>query len=288
MLGLVHFLVVSLLALLANCYEVNFVYRADTRPWDVIKKDGGFRTKADTNKLKPDYSLYIHAAPVGGGATAKNDGYVSTSWDETVCKGWVTGQLGGTAYVYKISTNDHFVDVASTLGKYNPFPKEKEYAVKDSIQWRFVSEWTEYVKGKPQQTVRNKDFDIKTIKWNANGPQFELAGFPASHKAWSEEPWKSTKANPNKKSSSKSSKPYIVDPPKKESSKPKPYIVDPPTQEYSKPKPYIVDPPKPYNVVEVAPKKGSKYYKKSDTMGGRQDLVHFAQIRAAKAAANEE
>ena len=241
------FQLLALSTLVANAvaveYIVNFVYRADRRPPNVIMKDGGFRTKADTNHLKPDYSLYDHAAPVDPkGATAPNDGYVSTSWDRRVCSEWVTTQLksSAVAYVYKISADEGFIDVAATLRQYNPYPREREYAAKDTVPWKYISEWTEYKHGKEGKTYRNPDFSLKTIKYNASGPKYERAGFPANHPAWKESPWKQTKANPLYQSYSKYSSPY-------------------------------------------KPHSKTYYYKRDEVLAGRQDLVHFAQIRAAKA-----
>jgi len=197
MLSISQFLVISLVTLLASCADITFVYRADSRPWNQIMADGGFKTKAATNNLKPDFRLYKHVKP-DGEETARNDGFISTSWDPRVCRDKFIrkGSLSqGTAYLYKISAFDKMVDVQSILRQYYPFPGEKEYAATGTIPWRFVSEWTIYKNGKIiSGPTRNRDFDTTTIHWNPNKlPQYQIAGFPADHPAWSKEPWKSYK-----------------------------------------------------------------------------------------------
>jgi len=257
MLGL--FLIFSLFALLVDC---TFVYRADNRTPDEIKKDGGFKSWAASNGKTPDTSLYNHMV-----MPSSVDPYVSTSLDREVCDAWVQKNFKGNGYVYEISADQHFIPLAETLGEFYSYSHQKEVAAQNKIAWTYISEWTQYVDGKPQPVVKNTEFDEKTTSLRMGGPRMDLAGFPAVHRAWKVEPWKSMKENPNKPAQQ----------PEKTEQK-KVSAVDKIKGLFSgKSKKGDSSKSKRDNVI-----------KKRDTISGRRDLAHFAQIRAAKAATDNE
>lgn len=196
MIILGQLLIFILFVLQANGEDIRFVYRADGRPPNVLKADGGFRCKADTNHLKPDMNLLRHVKPVGDG-TGKDDGYVSFARDIDFCIHWTKKWLKASddIYIYQVAVTDKMYSVAETLGKYDPFPWVNEYSSAGNVEWKYVYSWTLYRKGEKAQEnpTPNPDFDKGTLNGKVGHGHYQFAGFPPGHPAWRETPWKNYK-----------------------------------------------------------------------------------------------
>lgn len=152
-----------------NNAGVRYVWRTDGRSPDVLKASRGFQTKGWTNGYREDVSLYRHCKGAKNGASMDDDGFVSTTWKHSVAEGWVLDHHKGSAYVYKIATDEGLIDVEATLKGYSPFPHELEFAAIQSIPWSQVQGWYRYTsngKGGTRQStyVYNKDFSQSTCK----------------------------------------------------------------------------------------------------------------------------
>ncbi|KAL5374142.1 hypothetical protein DPSP01_012149 [Paraphaeosphaeria sporulosa] len=174
---------------------VRYVWRTDGRSPSVLKASDGFQTKGWTNGYREDVSLYRHCKGAKNGASMDNDGFVSTTWKHSVAEGWVLDHHHGSAYVYKIATDEGLIDVEATLKGYSPYPHELEFAAIHSIPWKQVQGWYKYSsngKGGTRQSeyVYNKDFS-QSMYGNRphGGSQFPLSGFPNNHPAWDKLPW---------------------------------------------------------------------------------------------------
>jgi hypothetical protein len=81
------------------------LYPRLSRTPDKVKAAGGFKAKANFNKVAGDVSLFNHCNGVEKGfGSQENDGYVSTSTGFNVCTGWVEEKLDGKGVIYKIAT----------------------------------------------------------------------------------------------------------------------------------------------------------------------------------------
>jgi cholera enterotoxin subunit A len=144
---------------------VRYVFRTDGRDPKVLKSSGGFQTKGWTNGYREDVSLYRHCKGAKNGASMDDDGFVSTTWKRAVAEGWVRDHHKGSAWIYKIATDEGLIDVQATLKHYSPYPHEKEFAAIHSIPWAQVQGWYRYIKGVEYEYVRNKDFSQSQCKF---------------------------------------------------------------------------------------------------------------------------
>lgn len=104
-------------------YFVLTTYSQLSRGHAEIKKDGGFKAWAHTNKLPPNLSLWDHCkvkhAKHGFGNLA-NDGYVGMTSDVQVTLDWVTNYIedtSGTTTIYKIAQDRNLLACADVLEK---------------------------------------------------------------------------------------------------------------------------------------------------------------------------
>lgn len=175
------------------CYGQFRVYRADTRSPEEIQRAGGFmpRGQSALRTVAPNVSMWNHANGAANGQSLENDGYVSTAVDEIVAEQFLGSFFGGTGYVYTVAAAPNFIQVAGTLGEFNPFVNEVEYAALGGFRWEQVIGW--------QQRDRNFAVDGFVQNPDYNGGQFNslranqgeprLAGFPNGHEAWLVAPW---------------------------------------------------------------------------------------------------
>ncbi|KAH8731823.1 heat-labile enterotoxin alpha chain-domain-containing protein [Phaeosphaeriaceae sp. PMI808] len=183
------FLVFTLWSSLCNAADL---YRADSRTPEAIKSAGGFRPKGQSTigSASPDISLWNHVVGAPSGTSKDNDGYVSTTSNLKVAESWVMDNLGGNGYVYRIHAAPNMIDCKATLGDFNPYKKEEEFAALGGIKYEQIVSWTPIVNKKKGAETKNTAYNSKLFKKQvAGGAQYQLAGFPAGHRAWSETPW---------------------------------------------------------------------------------------------------
>lgn len=193
---------------------VKYVWRTDGRSPAQLRAASGFQTKGWTNGYREDVSLFRHCKGAKNGASMDNDGFVSTTWKHSVAEGWVLDHHHGSAYVYKIATDEGLIDVQATLKQWSPFPHELEFAAIHQIPWKQIQGWYKYTsngKGGTYQSAYeyNKEFSQADCKLPSfylttertkgsyyadgnrphGGAQFPLAGFPGNHPAWGQLPW---------------------------------------------------------------------------------------------------
>lgn len=132
--------------------HIKHVWRADARAPSVIVGAMGFKTKAYTNNLRDDLSLYRHCLG-GGGISRDNDGYVSTTRLQDVADWWIRNKSGGNGWIYAIALDDNLIDVAATLGRYSPFPKEYEFAAMQGVPLSQIMGWIPYWRNKYGKVV---------------------------------------------------------------------------------------------------------------------------------------
>ncbi|KAF9875059.1 cholera a subunit [Colletotrichum karsti] len=183
------FFLFSLWSLLCNAVDL---YRADSRPYTTIQASKGFLPKGQSTfgVATPDTSLWNHVNGASNGFSKDEDGYVSTTSDPALAERWVTQFLNGNGYIYRIHSAPNMIDCPGTLGKYNPYPEEAEFAALGGIKDNQIIGWTPVrngVKGKEELNP----FYSKAIYGNmgTGGIQPKLAAFPAGHPAWKEAPW---------------------------------------------------------------------------------------------------
>lgn len=170
------------------------VWRGDTRDPTSMRAAGVFAPRGASRLLEimPNISLWNHANGADSGGSQDDDGYVSTTSNETVAVGFLNDFFGGNGYVYEIAATGNFINVAGSLEEYEPFPDEREYAALGGFQWDQVIRWTRYVDGVADSAglQDNTEYDevvYQTLRPTDAAP--ELAGFPDNHEAWSISPW---------------------------------------------------------------------------------------------------
>jgi hypothetical protein len=175
--------------------SITAVWRADSRELKQVVIDGGFFPKG-TLVGKYDLSLYRHAkGKTDSFASMDTDGYVSTTSSLEVAEGWIKKYLKNRGIVYKIAAYPNLIDVQATLGHYNPFPSEKEFAGIHSIPWKQIMGWYRFTALSSGGTLKgqyeyNAHYDkAKYDNKRHGGAQYPLAGFPNNHQAWDQDPW---------------------------------------------------------------------------------------------------
>ncbi|KKY29438.1 putative heat-labile enterotoxin a chain [Diaporthe ampelina] len=170
------------------------VWRADTRSPTEMRAAGVFAPRGASRYLEivPNISMYNHALGAPTGVSRGNDGYVSTTVTESTAVEFLRNQLNGNGYVYEIAASANFIQVAGTLGQFNPFPQELEYAALGGFNWDQVIRWRHYTNGRADASglQDNNEYDARvynTLRPSAGEPR--LAGFPPNHEAWGMAPW---------------------------------------------------------------------------------------------------
>ena len=174
-----------------------FVYRADTRAPNEVRRTGGFIARG-VDASRPgtivDLSLYNHAT---GHAGPQNDysGYVATTTDFMRGYRWLWDQGGGfrSGYVYTIRPTANFVDVNASLGRFlDPIIRqENEWAAMGRIHWYQVVGWRSVAEPPATPMTPNPEYNPNHIAFTLPpaASQPELAHFPVGHAAWNEMPW---------------------------------------------------------------------------------------------------
>lgn len=175
-----------------------YVWRADKRNPNEIMASGGLWAKgysATTSSLKQDVSLYRHAhGSYNSFQSTSNDGYVSFTKSKALAESWIKQYLGGQGFVYEVPFFPNLIDVRMTLGKYNPHNEEHEFAAIKGVEYQQIRGWNEFrlQQGKTVKQPFHFNSIYNAAKYTGRvhaGAQFTLAGFPAGHPAWKEEPW---------------------------------------------------------------------------------------------------
>ncbi|KAK1984501.1 cholera enterotoxin subunit A2 [Colletotrichum cereale] len=185
-----------------------FVYRGAGRSPQEIKAANGFLPKGLTTVgvVAPDISLYNHVdVPeeldengnrIGLGSTADNDGYVSLTKSFLLAVGYAFySRRQDTRWVSKIKSTPNMIDVARTLGQYNLYAEEAEFAALGGVKWDQIVAWYK-VEGHNLYSfswlkqINNEDYNATRYSgFRPGGAQYGLAGFPPDHEAWNKEPW---------------------------------------------------------------------------------------------------
>ncbi|KAF4821977.1 Heat-labile enterotoxin IIA, A chain [Colletotrichum siamense] len=183
------FFLFSLWSILGSAVDL---YRADSRAFSTIQASQGFLAKGQSNigVVSPDTSLWNHVNGADNGFSKDEDGYVSTTSDRNLARTWVRQFLGNNGYIYRIHSAPNMIDCQATLGKYNPYPQEKEFAALGGIKDNQIIGWTQIKNGVEGKEQLNP-FYRSNIYGNmgTGGSQPKLAAFPPNHAAWSEAPW---------------------------------------------------------------------------------------------------
>ncbi|KAF2012481.1 ADP-ribosylation [Aaosphaeria arxii CBS 175.79] len=182
------------------------MWRADGVEFQTLVDSGGFLSKAARNKVKPEYRLSHHVMESTGTLySIKNTGYISTTSSFAQGKGMVNSLLKGNGYLYEIGYGRNLIDVNESLGKYNKFKSEKEFAAIQKIpleQIKGYYKFTTNADGRLTKGVYKRNPHFKTMPYEFvqtspgmtgpaqhGGPQYSLVGFPDDHEIWKQEPW---------------------------------------------------------------------------------------------------
>ncbi|KAF6823945.1 cholera a subunit [Colletotrichum musicola] len=183
------FFLFSLWSLLCQALDL---YRADSRPYSTIQASKGFLPKGQSTfgVATPDTSLWNHVNGASNGFSKDEDGYVSTTTDINLARTWVRQFLGGNGFIYRIHSAPNMIDCQATLGKYNPYPQEKEFAALGGIKDNQIIGWIP-VRNNVAAAEQKNPFYQANIYGNmgTGGAQPKLAAFPPGHAAWREAPW---------------------------------------------------------------------------------------------------
>ncbi|UNI23353.1 hypothetical protein JDV02_009179 [Purpureocillium takamizusanense] len=196
-----------------------YVYRGEVgrSPTDV-KKEGGFYSRGlqkqqagqtfSVLEANEGSSLFRHAA----GDTDQYTRYVSTSADPGVALTFALDddRPKDTGYVYKIHADRRMIDVNRSLGKFSPYPAQKEHAAIGFIPFEQVVGWypvtfeknfanpelgkktqKEIREGKLKSFRRNSSFDLTKFQaLTGSGAIPQLAGFSRWSTAWEDNTWR--------------------------------------------------------------------------------------------------
>lgn len=196
--AIVALLVVASGSVMAQPSQIpRFIYRADTRAPNDVRRAGGFVARG-VDASRPgtivDLSLFSHAI---GHAGPQNDrsGYVATTTDFMGAYRWLWDHGGGfrMGYVYTIRPTVNFVDVNASLGRFlEPILREEhEWAALGRIHWYQVVGWRSIAEPPDTPMTPNPQYNPNHIAFTVPvvGTLPELAHFPAAHEAWGEMPW---------------------------------------------------------------------------------------------------
>ncbi|MFJ7142227.1 enterotoxin A family protein [Pseudomonas protegens] len=197
----IRFFVFPLLLFVSFCSladNLPNVYRAvgllDTPA--ATKKAGGFFPKgmdgSRPNQPPPNINLWNHTNGAETGLARYDSGYVATTTLRTTALDWLGTHLGNNGYIYHIRPTPNFIDVNNTLRRYSPHPAEHEAASLGMIHWDQVVGWERVEYGRVHPFESNRDYNAQRYGGIVQGipnVQPQLAGFPAGHVAWQQEPW---------------------------------------------------------------------------------------------------
>lgn len=172
------------------------VYRADTRSPAEVRRTSGFVARGimlhqPGEPFAPDMSLYNHARgiPEDPHPSYTGSGYVGTFSTFDAARRWLGLHHSGTGYIYQIRASGNFIDVEESLRQYAPYPREGEVAVMSYIHISQVLGWQQYVTGLGSGYESNPAYDRRYDRSRGAGARPDLAGFPAHHEAWRQQPW---------------------------------------------------------------------------------------------------
>ncbi|KAM0267473.1 hypothetical protein ACHAQH_010100 [Verticillium albo-atrum] len=188
-LGIILPLFLALWSSLACGLQI--VYRADSRPPHEIEAAGGFVPRGGTGiqRVAPNTSLYNHVIGAENGFSRMNDGYVSTTSQIDVAMGWIRNHFNGNGYVYAIAAGMNFIDVRETLRQHNPHPEEWELAAMGGVMMRQIRGVRTIRNNQVITEQDNTQYNTSYDNLRGSGSQPQLAGFPANHIAWQQNPW---------------------------------------------------------------------------------------------------
>ncbi|MBF1994034.1 heat-labile enterotoxin subunit alpha [Serratia symbiotica] len=171
------------------------VYRSVMEDPELVKAADGFLPKGmdgtRPNQPIPSVSLYNHAMGSETGLARYDSGYVSTTSSLRLAHIWSNSQFPGTSYIYTIQPTPNFIDVNASLGRYSPHPGEEEFAALGPIRWAQIIGWRRVHFNVMGEFIRNRDFNRNLYQgMHATESVPELAGFPRSHPAWGQPPWR--------------------------------------------------------------------------------------------------
>ncbi|KAK2022714.1 cholera enterotoxin subunit A2 [Colletotrichum zoysiae] len=186
-----------------------FVWRGAGRAPQDVKAAGGFLPKGLTavGEVAPNINLYSHVDipqefdengnPTSLGSTPEDDGYTSFTSSFFLALGYAFySRQQDTTWIYRVKTTPNMINVAKTLGKYNLYSEEDEYAALGGVKWDQIVSWRKVDRRNLHNfswlwPTMNKDYDATRYGgFRTGGAQYSLAGFPPGHTAWNEEPWK--------------------------------------------------------------------------------------------------
>ncbi|GKT44955.1 cholera enterotoxin subunit A [Colletotrichum spaethianum] len=173
------------------CHAID-VYSADSRPFSTIQASRGMLPKglSTVGVVSADISLWNHVHGGSDNFSKDEDGYVSTTSDSNLAANWVKWHFGGNGYIYRIHSAPNMIDCQVTLGKYNPYNDEKEFAALGGIKINQIIGWTPVRNNFKGKEKLNPLYRAATYSNMGNGgAQPQLAAFPPDHEAWAEAPW---------------------------------------------------------------------------------------------------
>ncbi|MFG2395395.1 enterotoxin A family protein [Streptomyces lavendulae] len=171
-----------------------WVWHASSLPPEEIERDGGVLPKGldgtRPDQPPPNLSLYLHVQGTPSGASRYDSGYVGTTTNRDYALRRITERFNGNGYVYRVHTTPNFVDVAGSLRGFYNRASEREYAAMGGFRFDQIIDWEEISFGEAQPGESNAGYEAdryRTVRASPGQPQ--LAGFPAGHPAWGQEPW---------------------------------------------------------------------------------------------------
>ncbi|MFQ6249404.1 enterotoxin A family protein [Yersinia enterocolitica] len=170
------------------------VYRAAMGPPEEIRSANGFYPRgmdgSRPNQPPPNINLWDHTNGADTGMSRHDSGYVSTTTSRGFAISWVNDHLNHNGYVYHIDPTPNFIDVNGTLRNYSPHPEELEFAALGFVYWGQIIGWERVRSGTIGPFVPNPDYRRGLYGGlSSGGAQPQLAGFPAGHPAWVQNPW---------------------------------------------------------------------------------------------------
>lgn len=192
-------LITSFFLLVPHAYALpELLFRATSQldSPETVKQAGGFLARGvdGTRSRRPpiDISLYNHARGSSTGTSNIDSGFISTTRLRSVAFSFLDLYLVNTGYIYHIRPSLDFFDVNGSLGQFSPNASEQEFAALGVIEWNQIVGWEQIEHGHSLGFINNPDYrqDLYPPLPNATGIDHLLAGFPRSHPAWNQEPWR--------------------------------------------------------------------------------------------------
>ncbi|KAK2061029.1 cholera enterotoxin subunit A2 [Colletotrichum caudatum] len=172
-----------------------FVWRGAGRAPRDVKAAGGFLPKGVTavGEVAPSISLWNHVDipqefdedgnRIGLGSTAEDDGYTSFTSSFFLALGYAFySRRQDTTWIYRVKTTPNMIDVAKTLGKYNFYSEEDEYAALGGVKWEQIVSWRKVDRNNIATfswlwPTKNKDYDARIYSgFRTGGAQKQQEG----------------------------------------------------------------------------------------------------------------